>query len=88
MVACAAVISIRIYQHPKHVQVAVAGSPVPSTPPANAEREFNLAPPAVPRTFNAEPILPLLPADLLRSDELVPFKLEWESLDDPQLPEK
>jgi hypothetical protein len=82
------VISIRIYQQPEHVQVAVAGSPVPSTPPANAEREFNLAPQAVPRTFNAEPILPLLPADLLRSDELVPFKLEWESLDDQPLLEK
>jgi hypothetical protein len=73
----------------------VGSSPVPSTPPANAEREFNLAPPAVPRTFNAEPILlpgsgdvPVLPADLLRPDEFVPLKLEWESLDDHSLPEK
>jgi hypothetical protein len=49
VVACAAVISIRIYQQPEHVQVAVESSPVPSTPPANAQREFNLAPPAVPR---------------------------------------
>jgi hypothetical protein len=64
-------------------------------PWTNAERESNLAPPAVPRTFNAEPILlprsrdiPLLPADLLRSDEFVPFKLEWESLDDQPLLEK
>jgi hypothetical protein len=85
VVACAAVISIAIYQQPDTTQFAVQCSPVPSTPPADAEREFNFAPPAVPRTFNAEPILPLLPADLLRSDELVPFKLEREGLDDPQL---
>jgi hypothetical protein len=72
VVTCAAVISIRIYQQPEHVQVAVESSPVPSTPPANAERKFNLTPPAVPRTFNADPILlprsrdiPLLPTDLL-----------------------
>jgi hypothetical protein len=39
----------------------------------------------VARIFNAEAILlpiPLLPADLLRSDEFVPLKLEWESLED------
>jgi hypothetical protein len=95
VVACAAVISITIYQQPDTTQFAVESSPVPSTPPANAEREFNLAPPAVPQTFNAEAILlprsrniPLLPADLLRSDEFVPFKLEWESLDDQPLPKK
>jgi hypothetical protein len=88
VVACAAVISIRIYQQPEHVQVAVESSPVPSTPPANAEREFNLAPPAVPRTFNTEPALlprsrdiPLLPADLLWSDQFVPLNLEREGLD-------
>jgi hypothetical protein len=95
VVACAAVISITIYQQPEHVQVAVESSPVPSTPPANAEREFNLAPPALARTFNAEPIrlprsrdIPLLPADLLRSDQFVSLKLEWESLDDQPLLEK
>jgi hypothetical protein len=98
VVACAAVISIRIYQQPGHVQVAVESSPVPSTPPANAEREFNLAPPAVPRTFNAEPILlprsrdvpvlPVLPSDALGSDQFVPLNLEWESLDDQPLLEK
>jgi len=66
-----------------------------STPPANAEREFNLAPQAAARTFSAEPILrprrraiPFLQADLLRSDEFVPLKLEWESLDDQPLLEK
>jgi|SRR5580704_360161 hypothetical protein len=95
VVACAAVISFTIYQQPDTTQFAVQSSPVPSTPPANAEREFNLAPPAVPGTFNAEPILlprsrdiPLLPAGLLRSDEFVPLKLEWESLDDQPLLEK
>jgi hypothetical protein len=34
------------------------------------------------------PLRPLLPADLLRSDEFVPFKLEWKSLDDQPLLEK
>ena len=29
-----------------------------------------------------------LPADLLQSDQFVPFKLEWESLDDQPLLEK
>ena len=89
VVACAAMISIRIYQQPEPAQVALQSAPVPSTPPANAEREFNLAPPAVPRSFNPKLILPpgsrdipLLPADLLRSDQFVPFKLERESGDD------
>ncbi len=94
VVACAAVISITIYQQPDTAQFAVQSSPVPSTPPANAEREFNLAPPAVPRTFSVEPnFLPRsrdvrLPPDLLRSDEIVPLKLESESLDDQPLLEK
>ena len=89
VVACAAVVSIKIYQQPEHVQIAVGSSPFPSTPPANAEREFNLAPPAMARTFNAElnfltgsRDIPLLPADLLRSDQFVPLNLERESLDD------
>jgi hypothetical protein len=97
VVACAAVISIRIYQ-PEHVQVAVESSPVPSTPPANAERELDLAPPVMIPTFNGNPtflptsrdvpVLPVLPSDALGSDEFVPFKLEWESLDDQPLLEK
>ena len=33
-------------------------------------------------------MLPVLPTDLLRSDEFVPLKLEWESLDDQPLLEK
>ena len=31
---------------------------------------------------------PVLPAELLRSDEFVPLKLKWESLDDQPLLEK
>ena len=85
VVACAAVISIRIYQQPEHVQVAVKSSPVPSTPPANAERELDLTPPVMIPTFNGNPTflpasrdIPLLPVDLLRSDEFAPFNLERE----------
>jgi hypothetical protein len=88
-VACAAVISITVHQQPEPVQVAVESSPIPSTPPANAAREFNLAPLAMPRTFNAEPVLlpgtrdvRVLPIDSLRSDKFVPLRLEWESLED------
>ena len=89
---CGAVVSISIYEQPEPAQVTLQSSPVPSTPPAN-ERELNLAPPSMPRTFNAERILlprsrhiPLLAADLLGSDEFVPLNLERELLDDqPQL---
>jgi hypothetical protein len=88
-VACVAVISITIYQQPDTTQFALQSSPVPSTSPASTEREFNLAPPAMHRTFNAElnflpgrRDFPLLPADPLRSDQFVPLKLEWESRDD------
>lgn len=96
-VACAAVISIKIYQQPQPAQVAVENSPVPSTLRANAQREFHVAPPAMPHTFNAErillprrreiPLRPLPPADLLRSDD-IRLKLKWESLDDQPLLEK
>jgi hypothetical protein len=98
VVACAAVISITIYQQPDTTQFAVQSSPVPSTSPASAEREFNLASPAVPRTFNPKPILlprsrdvrvlPVLPSDALGSDQFVPLNLEWGSLDDQPLLEK
>ena len=94
-VACAAVISISIYQQPEPAQVALQSSPVPNTPPASTEREFSFAPPAMFRTFNAElnflpgsRNVPALPGDLLRSDEFVPLNLEWESLDDQQLPQR
>ena len=96
-VACAAVISITIYQQPDTTQFAVQSSPVPSQPP-NTERELDLAPPVVIPTFDTQPVVlpksrdirmrPVLPSDRLRSDEFVPLKLEWESLDDQPLLEK
>ena len=93
-VACAAVISIRIYQQPEDVQVAVESSPVPTRSP-NTEKEWDFAPPVLIPTFDGDPTflpgsrdIPLLPTDLLRSDEFVPFKPEWEGLDDQPLLEK
>jgi hypothetical protein len=92
VVACTAVISIRIYQQPDTTQFAVQSSPVPTRSP-NTEKELDFASPAVPRTFNPEPILlprrrvvPMLPDDSLRSNEFVSLKPEWESLDDQLLP--
>jgi hypothetical protein len=94
VVVCAAVISIRIYQQPEHVQVPVEGSPVPTRSP-NTEKELDFAPPVLIPTFNGDPTflsksrdIPLLPADLLRSDQFVPLNLERESLDDQPLLEK
>jgi hypothetical protein len=94
VVACAAVISIRIYQQPVHVQVAVGSSPVPTRSP-NTEKELDFAPPVLIPTFNGDPTflpgnrdIPLLPAGLLRSDEFLLLNLEREGLDDPQLLEK
>jgi hypothetical protein len=96
VLVCGAVVSIRIYQQPELAQVTHQSSPIPN-PLANAERELNLAPPAVRRTFNAEPILrprsrgirrlPVLPDDPLPSDEFVPPRFEW-ALDDQRLLEK
>jgi hypothetical protein len=93
-VACAAVISIRIYQQPEHVQVAVESSPFP-TRSLNTEKELDFAPPVLIPTFNGDATflpgsrdIPLLPADLLRSDEFVPLNLEREGLDDQPLLEK
>lgn len=92
--ACAAVISITIYQQPDTIQFAVQRSPVPTRSP-NTEKELDCAPPVLIPTFNGDPTflpasrdIPLLPADPLRSDEPVPLKLEWESLDDQPLLEK
>jgi hypothetical protein len=94
VVACAAVISIRIYQQPEHVQVAVESLPVPTRSP-NTGKELDFAPPVLIPTFNGDPAfipgssdIPLLPADLLQSGEFVPLELEWESLDDQPLLEK
>jgi hypothetical protein len=88
------VISIRIYQQPEHVQVAVESSPVPTRSP-NTEKELDFAPPVLIATFNGDPTflpgsrdIPLLPAHPLRSDEFLPLNLEREGLDDQPLLEK
>jgi hypothetical protein len=49
---------------------------------------FDTQPTALPANSRDIRMLPVLPADLLRSDEFVPLKLEWESLDDQPLLEK
>ncbi len=98
VVACAAVISITIYQQSDGTRFAVQSSPVPTRLP-NTETELELAPPMLIPAFDAQPVvlpansrnirmLPVLPSDPLRSDEFVPLKLEWESLDDQPLQEK
>jgi hypothetical protein len=87
VVACAAVISITIYQQPDTTQFAVQSSPVPTRSP-NTEKELDFAPPVLIPTFPASRNIPLLSADLLRSDEFLPRKLEWEALDDQPLLEK
>jgi hypothetical protein len=92
VVACAAVISITIYQQPDTTRFAVQSSPVPTRSP-NTDKELELAPPVLIPAFDTQPAVlpansrdirmrPVLPADPLRSDEFVPLKLEWESLDD------
>ena len=98
VVACAAVISITIYQQPDTTQFAVQSSPAPTRSP-NTEKEMDFAPPVFIPAFDTQPavlpansrairMLPVLPADPLRSDEFVPLKLEWESLDDQPKLEK
>jgi hypothetical protein len=97
-VACAAVISITIYQQPDTTRFEVQSSPVPTRSP-NTEKELELAPPVLIPAFDTQPAVlpansrairmrPVLPADPLRSDEFVRLKLEWESLDDQPLQEK
>ena len=92
VVGCAAVISITIYQQPEPAQVTFQSSPVPTRPPIT-DRELDFAPAGFTPPFDTQPavlpgngrdirIRPVLPSDRLRSDEFVPLKLEWESLDD------
>ena len=94
-VACAAVISITIYQQPDTTQFAVQSSPVPTRTP-NPERESDFAPRVLIPAFDTQraflPVnsrdirmVPSPPADLLRSDQFVPLKLESGSLDDQPL---
>jgi hypothetical protein len=93
VLVCGAVVSIRIYQQPKPAQVTRQNSPPDTTRPPITDREFNLPPLTMPRTFDMQPTVlpansrdvrmrPVLPADPLRSDEFVPLNLEWESLPD------
>ena len=79
LVACVAVISITIYQQPDTTQLAVQGSPIPSTP-SNTENELDVAPPVFNPTFHMQPTLfpgsrdvPVLPID---SDQFVPLRLK------------
>jgi len=92
--ACAAVISIWIYQQSDTTQLALQGSPIPNAP-ANMEKVFEAAPPAFTTSFDMQPALPprsrhvrMLPVDLPRSDPFVPLNLEWESLEDQSHLEK
>jgi hypothetical protein len=98
VVVCAAAISITIYQQPDTTQFAVQSSPVPTRTP-NTERESDFAPRVLIPPFDTQRavlpansrdirMLPLPPADLLRSDQFVPLNLERESLDDQPLLEK
>ena len=79
VVASTAVISIAIYQQPDTTQLAVQGSPIPSTP-SNTENELDVAPAVFNPTFHMQRTLfpdsrdvPVLPID---SDQFVPLKLE------------
>jgi len=95
--ACAAVISITIYQQPDTTQFAVQ-TPVPTRSP-NTDKELDLAPRVLIPPFDTQRavlhansrdirMLPVLPTDLLRSDKFIPLKLERESPDDQPLLEK
>src|SRR5207245_4121818 len=55
VLVCAAVISLKIYQQPETVQVALQNSPALSAP-ANAEGELTLASPVHPRNFRIQPL--------------------------------
>jgi len=96
VLVCGGVVSIRIYQQPEPAQVTFQSSPLVPTRSPLTDRELHFAPPEFVQAFDAEPAvlrpnsrdIRRLPADRLRSDEFVPLKLEWESLDDQPLLEK
>jgi hypothetical protein len=82
VVACAGVFSIRLYQHPDITQSAAQASPIPSTP-SNTEKELEFAPPVFIPRFDVQSTLfpdsrdvPVLPVDLLRSDQFIQLRLE------------
>lgn len=90
VLVCGAVVTIRIYQQPEPAQVTRQSSPPVPTRPSITDRELDFAPPEFTPTFDTLPAvlrpnsrdIRMLPAGLLRSEEFVPLKLEWESLDD------
>jgi hypothetical protein len=82
------------YQQPQPAQVALQHTPIPRRP-LDPQQKTNVAPSVIIPAFDIELTLvrasrnvPLQPAERLRSNEFVPLKLEWESLDDQPLLEK
>ena len=68
-VACAALISIRLYQQPDATQLAVQKSPVP---------RFDMQPTLSP----GNRVAPVLPVNSLHSAQFIALELEPESLED------
>src|SRR5262245_17420341 len=69
VVACAALISIKLYQQPGSTQLAVQGSHTP---------RFDMQPTLSPGSR----VAPVLPVNSLHSAQFIPLELEWESLED------
>jgi hypothetical protein len=64
VVACAAVISIRIYQQPDTTQFAVQSTPVPTRSP-NTQKELDFPPPVLIPPFDTQsPVLPANSRDI------------------------
>jgi hypothetical protein len=90
LLVCGAVVSIKIYQQPDTTHFSVQSSPVPTMSP-NTEKELDFPPRVLIPPFDTQRdirMLPVLPIDPLRSDELVPLNLKSESPDDQPLLEK
>jgi hypothetical protein len=94
LVACAAIISITVFQQPDTTQLAVQSSPVPTTPPIT-KKELDFAPPVFNSTFDLQPTLfpasrdvPGQSPDRIRSDQFIPLQLERESVPDLPLPDE
>src|SRR5215510_10574038 len=69
VVACAALISIRLYQQPDATQLAIQGTPVPT---------FDMQPTLSPGSR----VAPVLPVNSLHSGQFIALELEPESLED------
>jgi len=94
LVACAAIISITVFQQPDTTTRLVQSSPVPTTPPIT-EKESEFTPPVFTATFDMQPTLfpasrdvPGHSPDRIRSDQFIPLQLEWESVQDLPLPDE